>query len=132
LSVGKRHVGCKWIFTVKYGPNGKIEKYKARLVAQGFTQTYGIDYEETFSLVAKLNSIRVLLSLGADLDWELHQMDVKNVFLNGKLEKEVYMKFPPSFEYIEASGKVCNLKKSLCGIKQSPNIWFTTFSATMT
>ena len=75
-------VGCKWVFTVKYKSDGGIEKYKARLVAHRYTQTFGVDYEEMFAPVAKLNSIRILLSLATNLNWELHQMDVKNAFLN--------------------------------------------------
>ncbi|RVX10421.1 Retrovirus-related Pol polyprotein from transposon TNT 1-94 [Vitis vinifera] len=101
LPEGKRPVGCKWIFTVKHNPDGK-----------------------TFAPVAKLNSIRVLLSVAVNLDWNLHQLDVKNAFLNGELEEEVYMKIPPSMETPENSGKVCKLRKSLYGLKQSPRAWF--------
>ncbi|KAH9668313.1 hypothetical protein KPL70_021366 [Citrus sinensis] len=132
LPKGKKVVGSKWIFTVKYKANREVERYKARLVAQGFTQTYGIDYEETFAPVAKLNSIRVLLSLAVNLDWELHQLDVKNVFLNGTLNEEVYMKIPPGFQSEKERGKVCKLKKSLYGLKQSPRAWFARFSSTLT
>ena len=73
---------------MKCKSNGSIERYKARLVAKGFTRTYGIDYQETFGLVAKINSIRVLLSLAINFNWPLYQLDVKNVFLNGDLEEE--------------------------------------------
>ena len=104
-----------------------MERYKARIVAKGFTQTYGIDYNETFAPIAKLNTIRVLLSLAANLDWELHQIDVKNAFLNGELEEEVYMVQPPGFEE-KTPNIVCKLNKSLYGLKQSPQAWFNHFS----
>ncbi|KAL4304509.1 hypothetical protein GQ457_10G011320 [Hibiscus cannabinus] len=94
LPQGKKPVGCKWEFTVKYNSDGSIDRYKARLVAKGFTQTYGIDYKETFAPVAKLNTIRVLISLEVNEGWRLHQLDVKNAFLNGRLEEEVYMSIP--------------------------------------
>ena len=128
LPAGKRTVGCKWIFTVKYKADGSVERLKARLVAKGFTQSYGIDYQETFAPVAKLNTIRILLSVAVNLDWCLHQLDIKNAFLNGDLEEEVFMEVPPGLDLNLAGGKVCKLKKSLYGLKQSPRAWFDKFA----
>ncbi|RVW43051.1 Retrovirus-related Pol polyprotein from transposon RE1 [Vitis vinifera] len=99
-----------------------------QLVAKGFTQSYGIDYQETFAPVAKLNTVRVLLSLAANLDWSLHQLDVKNAFLNGDLEEEVYMDIPAGLETTSNFNKVCRLRKSLYGLKQSPRAWFERFT----
>ncbi|KAE8661030.1 Importin subunit beta-1 [Hibiscus syriacus] len=130
LPEGKQIVGCKCIFTTKIKPDGSIDRYKARLVARGFTQTYGLDYDETFAHVAKLNTVRVLLSLAVNLYWPLTQLDVKNVFLNGDLSEEVYMDFPSGFE--EEKGRLCRLKKSLYGLKQSPRAWFIRFAKAMT
>ncbi|KAL4388179.1 hypothetical protein GQ457_09G023630 [Hibiscus cannabinus] len=128
LPKGKRTVGCKWVFAVKFHSDGSIERFKARLVAKGFTQSYGVDYQETFAPVAKLNTIRVLLSLAVNKDWELHQLDIKNAFLNGTLEEEVYMEVPPSLEGPSTLQKVCKLNKSLYMLKQSPRAWFDRFS----
>ena len=108
-------IGCKWIYKIKTRSDGTIEHYKARLVAKGFTQEYGIDYEETFTLVARISSVRALLAVTVASKWDLFQMDVKNAFLNGELSEEVYMQPPPSLSV--DSNKVCHFRRALYGLK---------------
>lgn len=103
LPKGKKTVGCKWIFTIKHKADGSIERYKARLVAKGYTR---VDYQETFAPVAKINSIRVLRSLAANLDGPLLQFDVKNAFRHGDLKEEVYMDAPPGLSLGPQEGLV--------------------------
>ena len=121
-------ITCKCIFTIKYHPNGTIAHHKARLVARGFTQAYGIDYTKTFSPVVCLNSVRVLLSLVVNQAWSLHQLDVSNAFLYGDLEEHVFMEQPPGYVAQGESSKVCFLRKAIYGLKQSPHAWFAKFS----
>jgi hypothetical protein len=129
LLLVKKTVGCKWVHTVKFNPNGSIEQLKARLVAKGYVQTYGIDFDETFSLVAKISSICILISLAANLNWPLFQLDIKNAFLHGDLHEEVYMEEPPGFvAQREYQSCVFKLKKALYDLKQSPWAWFGKFS----
>ncbi|GMP75987.1 hypothetical protein CsSME_00032865 [Camellia sinensis var. sinensis] len=117
LPSGKRPVGYKWVFTIKERADGTIERYKARLVAKGFTQTYDIDYQETFAPMTKMNSIRVLPSCVANLGWPLQQLDVKNAFFHGDLGEEVYMDAPTRFSSPTVAGKAYRLKKALYGLK---------------
>ena len=97
LPKGKKAIGCKWVFAVKTNPDGTVSRLKARLVTKGYAQTYGIDYSDTFSPVAKLTSVRLFISMAAIFDWHLHQLDIKNAFLHGDLQKEVYIEQPPGF-----------------------------------
>jgi hypothetical protein len=123
LPVGRKHVSCKWMFKIKQGVNEEVECYKARLVARGFTQTYGMDYNKTFAPIAKFTSIRCILALAALEDMEIHQMDMKMTFLNGDFEEEIYMEQSQGFVHQGGEHFVCKLYKSLYGLKQFPRAW---------
>lgn len=129
---GCKPVGCKWIFKKKLRPDGTIEKYKVRLVAKGYTQKEGEDFFDTYSPVARLTTIRVLLSLAALYGFVVHQMDVKTAFLNGELDEEIYMEQPDGFVALGQEGKVVKLLKSLYGLKQAPKQWHEKFDRTLT
>ena len=117
---------------MKHKADGTTEHFKARPVAKGYTQTYEIDYIDTFAPIAKINIVRVLLSITLNLDWPLQQFDVKNAFLHGELSKEVYMDLPQWCMIPEVHcRKVCKLKKSLYEVKQSPRAWFGRFTKSM-
>ena len=125
-------MGCRWIYTIKYKAYGSIQRYKARLVTKGYTQTYGIDYIDTFAPVAKINIIRIFLSLAVNLAWPVQQFDVKNIFLRGDPSEEIYIDLPPRCSGPKGlNQKVCKLKKSLYGLKQSPREWFEKFTKIM-
>ena len=121
FSTRRNPIGSKWVFKNKLNAEGKVEKYKARLVAKGYSQVEGIDFGEIFSLVAKLTSIRFLLSVATAFDFEVEQMDVKTTFLHGDLDEEIFMKQPEGYAVKGNKELVCKLKKSLyhqgCGIK---------------
>lgn len=121
LPKGKKAINCKWVFKTKFNAHGFVDKYKARTVAKGCAQTYGIDYIETFAPVVRYQSIRLLLATAVKLNLYIRQMDAVTAFLNGELQEEVYMRQPKGFE--DGTNRVCKLKKSLYGLKQSSRVW---------
>jgi len=123
LPKNQQAIGLKWVFKVKRDPSGSIVKYKARLFAKGYAQIEGVDYEEVFAPVARMETVKVLLALAAHGNWEIHHMDVKSAFLNGVLLEEVYVKQTPGFINKECAGKVFKLNKALYGLKQAPRAW---------
>src|SRR3954465_1034918 len=123
LPEGRQAIENKWIFKNKTDADGNITVYKARLVAKGFRQVQGIDYDETFSPVAMLKSVRIMLAIAAFYDYEIWQMDVKTAFLNGFLEEELYMMQPEGFVDPKGANKVCKLQRSIYGLKQASRSW---------
>ncbi|GJW51904.1 retrovirus-related pol polyprotein from transposon TNT 1-94 [Tanacetum coccineum] len=122
-------IGTKWVFRNKLDENGVVSRNKARLVAQGYNQQEGIDYDETYAPVARLESIRILLAYAYALDFKLFQMDLKNAFLNGLINKEVYVAQPLGFIDFKKPDHVYKLKKALYGLKQAPKAWYDRLKA---
>ncbi|KAE8721174.1 hypothetical protein F3Y22_tig00016637pilonHSYRG00095 [Hibiscus syriacus] len=125
LPKGSQPIGVKWVFKKKMNAQGEIERYKARLVAKGYKQKAGIDYDEVFAPVARMETIRLLISQAAQFKWPIFQMDVKSAFLNGVLEEDIYIEQPPGYVKVEEDKKVLKLKKALYGLKQEPRAWNT-------
>ena len=121
---GKNIVGCKLVFKIKKDSQGHIQKYKARLVAQGFTQVYGIDYTETFAPVVNLASLRTILATAARNDWPIEVFDFNSAYLNGKLEEEIFMELPEGYKGLDRRHYVLKLRKALYGLKQGGRTWY--------
>ena len=131
LPKGMRALRNKWVYRLKQGENSSKPRYKARLVVKGFSQRKGIDFDEIFSPVVKMSSIRTVLAMAASLDLEVEQMDVKTAFLHGDLEQDIYMVQPEGFVTKGKEDHVCKLKKSLYGLKQAPRQWYMKFESVM-
>jgi hypothetical protein len=123
LLKGKKEIGCKWVYKIKHNANGSVSIYKTKLVTKGYAQTYGIDYEETYSLVAKMTTVRTIIAMVAAKGWSFYQLDVKNIFLHGNLQKEMYMEQPLGCAHQTHPNLVCRLKKTLYCLKQTPRTW---------
>jgi hypothetical protein len=120
LPPGRRDIGLKWVFKVKRDEKVSVVKHKARLVVKGYSQQQGVDYEEVFAPVARLEAVRLLLALVANQGWEVHHMDVKSAFLNGNLMEEVYVSQPLGFVMTGREDKVLKLRNALYGLHQAP------------
>ncbi|CAL1409432.1 unnamed protein product [Linum trigynum] len=123
-------IGSRWVYNIKMLSDGTLERFKARVVAQGFKQEYGIDYEETFAPVVKMQTVRCVFAVAAMRGWPLIQLDVKNAFLHGDLKETIYMERPPGYSKGDSS-MVCKLVRSLYGLKQAPRAWFEKFHGTI-
>ena len=125
---GANIVSGKWIFKHKFDSTGALTRYKARWVVRGFSQQPGVDFDETFSPVVKPATIHVVLGIATSRGWPVHQLDVKNAFLHGTLDEEVYCQQPPGFVDPSRPQHVCRLHKSLYGLKQAPRAWYQRFA----
>jgi len=123
LPVGKKPIGLKWVYKLKRNSNGEVVKHKARLVAKGYVQKHGVDFEEVFAPVARLDTVRFMLALAANLGWKVHHLDVKSAFLHEELEEEVYVSQPEDYVVKGKEQSVFRLSKALYGLKQAPRAW---------
>ena len=129
LPQGRKAIGNKWIFKIKRNSDDQVERFRARLVVKGYAQKEGIDFNEIFSPVVRLTTVRVVLAMCATFDLYLEQLDVKTAFLHGKLEEEIYMQQLGGFEERGKQKLVCRLNKSLYGLKQAPRCWYKRFDS---
>ena len=126
-------IGCKWVFVIKQNEFNEITKYKARLVAQGFSQRPGIDFDKIYAPVVRYDSLRLLLALAVQKGWTPLQLDIKAAFLYGELKEEIFMELPPGYQdqkgLISADTHCVKLLKSIYGLKQSPREWYAYLTA---
>lgn len=120
----QKEIGLKWIFKLKRDATGKVTKYKARLVAKGYAQEHGIDYEEVYAPVTRLETVRLLLALAAKRSWQVHHLDVKTAFLNGEITEDVYVSQPEGYKKLGSEHLVYKLSKALYGLRQAPRAWY--------
>jgi len=130
LPPGTKALGCKCVYKIKYHADGSVERFKARLVVLGNHQVEGEDFHETFAPVAKMVTVRTLLTLAGAKGWSLHQMNIHNAFLHGDLREDIYMKVPPGFQTPQPN-MVCKLRKSLYGLRQAPRQWFSKLTSAL-
>lgn len=124
LPPGKKTIGCRWVYRIKYLPNGEIDRYKARLVAKGYTQELGVDFHDTFAPVAKGVSVKTVFAIASSKQWKVFQLDINNAFLHGDLDEDVYMDIPFGYKLPSSSfNLVCKLQKSIYGLRQASRQW---------
>jgi len=123
LPPGQKPIGLKWVFKLNRNSEVKVIKHRARLVAKGYVQKEGIDFEEVFAPVARLDTIKLILAMAANRGWQVHHLDVKSTFLNGQLEEEVYVTQLDGFVKEGKEQKVYKLSKALYGLRQAPRAW---------
>jgi hypothetical protein len=128
---GCRAIGLKWVFKQKKDESGAVIKNKARLIAKGYVQQDGVDFDEIFAPVARMESVRLVLALAADEGWEVHHMDVKTTFLNGELAEEVYVQQPEGFVTAGEELKVLRLLRALYGLRQALRAWYEKLDGTL-
>jgi len=128
LPTGKNLLKTKWVYKLKYGADGSLKSYKVRLVACGYAQIYGVDFDETYSPVARLTSLRIVFAIAAQLRLRVHQMDVETAFLNADVTEEIYIRPPEGFP-LANNANCFRLRKALYGLKQSPREWYNNINA---
>lgn len=129
LPEGFTPIDVKWVYKTKLNEDGEVDKHKARLVAKGYAQCYGIDYTDFFAPVARLDTIRTILAIASQSNWEIYQLDVKRAFLHGELKEDGYVRQPEGFIRKGEEEKVYKLRKTLYGLKQAPRAWYSRIEA---